>query len=153
MIRLLLPLAFMVTSFAMGQTAPFLLDLYTNRPGFVHPRDNPERFPPAHKQPPNSDIPIGQCILSEEQPVQEMAIQGLDEATVTWTSIFPGSEGEWNQLVSCSIGCEKVQFRFDLSAPPVVDFRVCGTPQPLERNDFTRCKVLRVRYVHSQPSP
>jgi hypothetical protein len=143
----------MVTGYAMCQSAPSLLDLYTNRPGFVHPNENPNLLPPAYKTSPASDLPIGQCILSAQQPVQEMAIQGLDEPTVTWTSIFPGSEGEWNQLVSCSVGCEKVQFRFNISAPPVVDFRVCGTPQPLERNDFTRCKVLRVRYVNSQLPP
>ncbi len=151
--RLILPLAFMVSGFAMGQSVQHFLNLYVNRQGFVHPSDNPNIQPPAVRTSPTPDIPVGQCILSVDHPFQDITIQGLDEATITWTSIFPDQEGAWNHLISCTIGCEKVTFRYENSAPTIVDFRVCGTPVSDQSDEMTRCRVLRLRNMPSASIP
>lgn len=73
--------------------------------------------------------------------------QFYDEATVNWTSIFPGPTGAYNNLLSCDSGCDTTYVTAPTSTPPAyVDYLVCGMdangchPAPI-------CDTIRVNFV------
>jgi gliding motility-associated-like protein len=50
-----------------------------------------------------------------------------DVSTVTWKSVFPGDEGDYNDYLDCLSGCDTVNVAATTSSPPeFVDFEVCG---------------------------
>lgn len=143
--RLLLPLAFMVYGIAMSQRTDALLALYADRPGFAYPETAiPEHTYESPGSPAEQMRPM-QLIIIKAGQNEELSVQGMDDGTVSWTSIFPGNLGEWNHILDCPVGCQTVSIVPDAQTPPTIDFRVCGTPLVADDTELTRCKVLRVR--------
>lgn len=69
-----------------------------------------------------------------------------DESTVNWTSIAPGPQGAYDNLLSCTSGCDTTYVTAPVSAPPYVDYYVCGmdiagcNPNPI-------CDTIRVYFI------
>ena len=54
---------------------------------------------------------------------------GYVESSITWTSINPGSPGDWDQYLSCTSGCDTISVSpTDTLFPPFIDYEVCGNP-------------------------
>ena len=43
----------------------------------------------------------------------------------TWTSVFPGVEGQYNSYLSC-LNCMNPMFTADTLAPPIIKYKICG---------------------------
>lgn len=70
---------------------------------------------------------------------------GFIESTVTWTSIFPGALGAYNNYLSCTSGCLNPVATASGTPPAFVDYMVCG--QPLANCNFqTICDTVRVTF-------
>ncbi|MCR9172362.1 MAG: PKD domain-containing protein [bacterium] len=70
-----------------------------------------------------------------------------DETTISWTSIAPGATGDYDNLLSCTLGCDTTYVTAPNSgAPAFVDYQVCGmdvggcNPNPI-------CDTIRVTFV------
>lgn len=55
-----------------------------------------------------------------------IGVSGMQESTVTWTSVYPGPTGAYNSYLSCTAGCDTVTVTGQPSAPPYVDYLFCG---------------------------
>ncbi|MDX2360897.1 MAG: PKD domain-containing protein [Crocinitomicaceae bacterium] len=72
--------------------------------------------------------------------------QYYDESTISWTSIAPGIQGAYDNLLSCTAGCDTTYITAPLSAPTYVDYLVCGMdvagcdPNPI-------CDTIRVTFI------
>ena len=55
-----------------------------------------------------------------------IGVTGMQEPTVTWTSIYPGPSGTYDSYLSCTAGCDTVTVTATSGAPPYVDYCVCG---------------------------
>lgn len=58
----------------------------------------------------------------------QLGVAGINEATVTWTSVFPGNPGDYDSYLSCTAGCDTVDVTAQAGYPPYVEFMVCGMP-------------------------
>ncbi|HEY9533466.1 MAG TPA: hypothetical protein VIQ77_02985, partial [Mucilaginibacter sp.] len=56
-----------------------------------------------------------------------MSVTGLDAATVSWTSIYPGANGAYDSYLSCPSGCATTNVTPAIGAPPYIDYKVSGT--------------------------
>jgi gliding motility-associated-like protein len=52
---------------------------------------------------------------------------GYDPATLVWNSVFPGPQGMYNNLMSCT-NCPAPIITAPANFPPSIDFMVCGSP-------------------------
>ncbi|MDF2436931.1 MAG: hypothetical protein K0Q95_1307 [Bacteroidota bacterium] len=52
----------------------------------------------------------------------------LVNSTINWTSVYPGATGAYNSYLSCTTGCDSTVVTGTATAPPYVDYVVCGTP-------------------------
>jgi gliding motility-associated-like protein len=48
-----------------------------------------------------------------------------DESSIVWTSISPGNSGDYDYLLSCTIGCD-TSYVVQPSPVPLIDYLVCG---------------------------
>ena len=70
---------------------------------------------------------------------------GYNEPSITWTSVFPGSNGAYNSYLSCASGCSTTQVTAQSGYPPYVDYRICGIPAAL-CNTTVVCDTVRVYF-------
>lgn len=53
--------------------------------------------------------------------------QYYDESTITWTSLSPGNQGDYNSLLSCIAACDTTYLSSqNVNNPNVIDYYVCG---------------------------
>ncbi|MES2568268.1 MAG: PKD domain-containing protein [Bacteroidota bacterium] len=69
---------------------------------------------------------------------------GFNPATVSWSSIFPGTPGAYNSYLSCST-CVSPTVTGTNSSPLYVDYVVCGQPAA-QCNFATVCDTVRVNF-------
>ncbi len=55
-----------------------------------------------------------------------MYCSGFDDTTITWSSIFPGFAGQYNNYLSCTQDCDTVVVTSNGNPPAYVDYQVCG---------------------------
>ncbi|MGQ3014646.1 MAG: SprB repeat-containing protein, partial [Flavobacteriales bacterium] len=56
-----------------------------------------------------------------------LSVSGLEPATVSWTSVYPGPPGAYNSYASCLSGCLSTTITGQTNPPAYVDYQVCGT--------------------------
>lgn len=87
----------------------------------------------------------GTNITVNDGCVDTLHATGFNPSTVTWNSIFPGTPGQYNSYLSCSSGCLNPIVAGSGTAPPYVDYVVCG--QPASQCNFqTVCDTVRVTF-------
>lgn len=70
-----------------------------------------------------------------------------NESTITWKSIFPGEQGEYNDYLDCLTGCDTTHVSpTSITPPPYVDFEVCGYDAAGCLVDPI-CFVVRVNFI------
>jgi gliding motility-associated-like protein len=50
-----------------------------------------------------------------------------NQSSMTWTSVAPGSAGDYNYLLDCTNGCDTVNLTANPSLPSTISYQVCGT--------------------------
>lgn len=74
-------------------------------------------------------------------------VEYYDESSITWTSIYPGAQGAYDNLLGCTAGCDTTMVTAPTVNPPAyVDYLVCGNdlggcnPNPI-------CDTIRVNFI------
>jgi len=52
----------------------------------------------------------------------------LENSSISWNSVYPGTYGAYNSYLSCTAGCDSTVVTAQSGAPPYIDYVVCGTP-------------------------
>jgi large repetitive protein len=78
----------------------------------------------------------------------------LVDNSITWSSVAPGSPGQYNSYLSCTQGCDSTVVTAQPGAPPFVDYVVCGTPlagacAPTQ----TFCDTIRIYFTPAIINP
>jgi gliding motility-associated-like protein len=56
-----------------------------------------------------------------------LIVSGLDESSITWTSISPGAEGAYNSYLSTTAAQDTVVVTPGVNAPSSISYKICGT--------------------------
>jgi len=108
---------------------------------FCKPGNNPNVYQITSIPGPTSST----SIIVNDGCIDTLHAYGFNPATVTWNSIFPGAPGAYNSYLSCSAGCVDPIVTGTGTAPPYVDYVVCG--QPASQCNFqTVCDTVRVTF-------
>jgi gliding motility-associated-like protein len=91
---------------------------------------------------------LGVSITIAEGCQDTIIAMGFNPATTLWRSIYPGTLGEYNYLMDCTIGCEKVVVSYDDDLPDYIDFQVCGFALSLCET-VGICDTVRVFFTDS----
>ncbi len=68
----------------------------------------------------------------------EIYSYGLQDSTITWTSVAPGNPGDYDSYLSCVYGCDTVTVTpTGSNIPPYIDYVVCG-------NKMSNCAPLYI---------
>jgi gliding motility-associated-like protein len=73
-----------------------------------------------------------------------MSVTGLSAASVNWTSIYPGSAGQYNSYLSCTSGCTSTTVTPQMGSPAYIDYRVSGS---------TSCAGVRADTIRVYTTP
>jgi gliding motility-associated-like protein len=73
-------------------------------------------------------------------------VLGLDSATITWTSIYPGAVGAYNSYLNLSNN-KHVLYTPATTAPAYVDYKICGHPTADDCGFVDICDTIRVYNV------
>jgi hypothetical protein len=74
-----------------------------------------------------------------------MNVTGLQQASITWTSIYPGAAGTYNSYLSQTTGVNAVSITPQLGAPAYIDYKVSGTQSTIcnqVRSDTVRVYIF-----------
>jgi gliding motility-associated-like protein len=77
--------------------------------------------------------------------VKTMTVGGLSASTVTWTSVSPGTTGQYNNYLSCTSGCTSTTITPSAATPTLIGYRVSGSP--LTGCSGTNADTIWVRVV------
>ena len=75
-----------------------------------------------------------------------MGTQGLDESTITWTSV--PYNPVYNSYLNCQAGCDSVTVTPTGVAPAYVDYQVCGTVAGA-CGSVSFCDTVRINFVNT----
>lgn len=79
-----------------------------------------------------------------------IASVGIQLTSITWTSVSPGNEGDWDQFLSCTEDCDSTLVTPFGAYPAYVDYQICGIP--IAEDCFPPgfyCDTVRVYMVDS----
>lgn len=86
--------------------------------------------------PPDANVRIGCSKMIETM--------GMVPSTITWTSIYPGTLGQYNSYLSCTSGCAVPMYTPAASAPAYVEYRICGAPIASTCGYVSSCDTVRI---------
>jgi large repetitive protein len=75
-----------------------------------------------------------------------MSVTGLQQASITWTSIYPGAAGAYNNYLSQTSGNNTISVTPQLGAPAYIDYKVSGTQSTI--CNLVRSDTIRV-YIYA----
>lgn len=110
-----------------GPMTPVGSPICLNGPGphhltFCKPGNNANEFSITSY----SDPVIGPDITLCQNETGFIYADYYNEASMTWTSIFPDINGTYNSLLDCTAGCDTVNVSATGVLPAYVDYLVCG---------------------------
>ncbi|MFY9311099.1 MAG: SprB repeat-containing protein, partial [Bacteroidia bacterium] len=91
-------------------------------------------LPPPPTAGPDVTVNIG-CTV-------QISAGGFNPATVVWNSVAPGTQGAYNNYLSCTAGCANPIVSQLPGAPSYIDFQVCGLTNSCAPTNA--CDVVRV---------
>jgi len=57
----------------------------------------------------------------------KLIVNGLNEPSILWNSVFPGATGTYNSYLSCTAACDTSTVTPLAGAPAFIDYQACGT--------------------------
>ncbi|NUM50266.1 MAG: gliding motility-associated C-terminal domain-containing protein [Flavobacteriales bacterium] len=107
--------------------------------------------------------------ISKPLPLQDVSVRkgcsakleaiGFEQNTVSWTSVFPGTQGQYNGYLSCNTNCLEPVVTPDSNAPSYVDYEITGFPLAsfcgflLQVKDTVRVFIYDSLKVSANPNP
>lgn len=92
---------------------------------------------------PNPPI-VGSDITINDGCTDTLNATGFIPATVTWTSVYPGLPGTYNNYMSCTSGCLNPIVTSQGPPPAYVDYMICGNAASC--NNAFVCDTVRVTF-------
>lgn len=86
----------------------------------------------------------GTDLVLNDGCVSSLSASGFVPSTVTWTSIFPGPQGTYDNFLSCTAACLNPTVTPSGTPPPFVDYMICGTASAC--NAAFTCDTVRVTF-------
>ncbi|MFO0479756.1 MAG: PKD domain-containing protein [Bacteroidota bacterium] len=79
--------------------------------------------------------------------VATLTATGISTVQTTWTSVFPGAPGAYNNFLNCTASCitNTVSTPVGVTAPPFIDFVICGIATNC--GAALVCDTFRVNFV------
>lgn len=94
---------------------------------------------------PQPNPPIaGSNIVINDGCSESFTASGFIESTVTWTSVAPGTPGDYDNYLSCTSGCLDPLVSSIGTPPAYIDFQICGTASAC--NAAFSCDTVRVTF-------
>lgn len=120
---------------AIGLTSPFTITYC--KPG----GDSPDYLISA------GTIVKGSADISIQKTgcVDTLFVSNVNTSSIVWTSIYPGANGDYNNYLSCTTGCNSTLVTPIGTPPAYVDFEVSGMPNTT-CGGFSR-DTIRVHFV------
>ncbi|HEY4800820.1 MAG TPA: hypothetical protein VII99_17205, partial [Bacteroidia bacterium] len=78
---------------------------------------------------------------------KELKTMGMVPSSVTWTSVYPGAQGQYNSYLSCTSACPSPIYTPAAGAPAYIDYKICGSPIAAECGYVATCDTVRVYNV------
>lgn len=75
---------------------------------------------------------------------QPFTVLGLEEASITWQSVYPGTPGQYDGYLNCTSGCDTVIYTPPPGAPTHVAFKICGYPIADECGFVGTCDTVHI---------
>jgi gliding motility-associated-like protein len=72
-----------------------------------------------------------------------LSVLGLEPASISWQSIFPGAPGDYNSFLSCT-NCTAPVYTATTGAPAFIDYKICGYPIADECGYTAVCDTVRI---------
>ncbi len=72
------------------------------------------------------DPSVSPNIILNDGCIGSIITTGLNPASISYNSIYPGNYGAYNSYLSCPVGCEMSQVTAQAGYPPYVLYQVCG---------------------------
>ncbi|MBL4752471.1 MAG: gliding motility-associated C-terminal domain-containing protein [Flavobacteriales bacterium] len=99
---------------------------------------------------------VGPPIVVNDGCIGQIHAIGYKDTTTTWTSVFPGSLGDFDSFLSCTANCDSTMVTVQPGFPPFVDFQICGIPLG-SCDTLITCDTVRVTFnstllVNIQPT-
>jgi gliding motility-associated-like protein len=73
-----------------------------------------------------------------------LPVLGLETNTLTWTSVAPGTPGQYDSYLSCTSACTTPLYTPASNAPAYVDYKICGFPIADECGYSSTCDTIRI---------
>lgn len=73
---------------------------------------------------------------------------GMEAASVTWTSVYPGTQGQYDSYLSCTSSCPAPIYTPAIGAPAYIDYKICGYPIADECGFVSVCDTVRIYNVN-----
>ncbi|MFB6305839.1 MAG: SprB repeat-containing protein, partial [Flavobacteriales bacterium] len=92
---------------------------------------------------PDYTISVGQGYSSadttkvREGCTDSLMVTGMQEETISWTSVSPGNDGDYNNYLSCTDSCDTTLVSPDASAPDTILYEVTGDLVGCSASTFT----------------
>ena len=87
----------------------------------------------------------GTNVVINDGCIGTVSASGYNVSTMVWTSINPGTQGQYNSYLSCTTACTNPTVTGADGAPAFIDYKVCGQPEAL-CNFATTCDTVRVTF-------
>ena len=86
---------------------------------------------PGNDNPIYTIVAAGALKGSDDITVREgctgtMTVSGLQPATISWTSVYPGAQGAYDSYLSCTSGCTLTNVTPLPGSPSYIDYKVSG---------------------------
>jgi gliding motility-associated-like protein len=107
--------------------------------------------------------------ISKPLPLQDVSVRkgcsvkleaiGFAQNTVTWNSVFPGTQGQYNGYLSCTANCLEPVVTPASNAPSYIDYEITGFPEAsfcgfiLQVKDTVRVYIYDSLKVSASPNP
>ncbi|MDB5011790.1 MAG: type sorting protein, partial [Mucilaginibacter sp.] len=82
-----------------------------------------------------------------------MTVNGLSQSSVSWTSIYPGATGAYNNYLSATSGATTVTVTPQAGAPPYIDYKVSGNRTICASADATTIRVYTYPVLNVSITP
>lgn len=75
---------------------------------------------------------------------KQLVTAGLITSSITWTSIYPGTTGQYDSFLSCASGCGSPIYTPTAIAPAYIDYKICGNPIASSCGYSAACDTVRI---------
>lgn len=119
---------------------------------FCKPGNNKNEYQISSVQ----ETEVSDAVTVSEGCQDTLIATGYDEATIVWTSVFPGARGDYDGYLSCTSNCDTVIVTATPGYPAFIDYELSGSPaagcDAASATDTVRVFFVSTLDVNIEPS-